>query len=105
MGNSLVFVYPKDTALDNLKSILSQLNVKITQTDEINNGLGIKVSVIYNNSPFSMVLYFSNKTKQSTKIVFENTPQELQERIQSRIGKEVVPLTEKKQSQYILALI
>jgi ribonuclease HIII len=97
MGNSLVFVHPKDTALDNLKSILSQLNVKITQTDEINKGLGIKVSAIYNNSSFSMVLYFSNKTQQSSRIVFENAPHELQSQIRSKIGKEVVvPLTEKK---------
>lgn len=86
MGNSLVFIQPKNKVLEHLKSVLSQLNAEVTATEDVNKGVGVKAFVVTGGVSFSIVVYFNNKAQQSSKLVFENAPQGFQEKFQANIG-------------------
>lgn len=77
MANSIVYIYPKEEAIRKIRLILKENGLSIADEKEINSGLGYKFTCFSSAKKFSLVLYF--KSGMSSKIVFENTPNEIQE--------------------------
>ncbi len=73
MTNSIEYVYEKSVAIDNVRNMLKEVCEKIEEK-EINNGYGYKYTCYLGNK-FGVILYF--KAGMSSKIVFENAPDEI----------------------------
>jgi len=74
---SILFVQPKDKALEELRSNCKELGIEITNEVEVNAGVGVKLTGVWNSEVISMVLYFNKKSQTSTKLVPEKMPEEL----------------------------
>jgi ribonuclease HIII len=74
MANSIEYIFENSVAITNVRNILNGACVSITEEKEINNGIGYKFSCLLGGK-FGVVLYF--KAGRSSKIVFENTPDQI----------------------------
>ncbi len=88
MGNSLDFIQPRDKAIECLEDGLSKMGVVVTSTKDINSGLGIKYHLVKEGESFSLILYFNNKSQQSSKVVFEKAKREVILEFQSKISNQ-----------------
>jgi ribonuclease HIII len=89
MAKSLIFEMPQEDALDEFKKHLFSIDIKITKEQEINKGIGVKLSGLYQNQPVSYVLYFNRSKCQSSKIVIEKSTPEINEQLNQFIGNNV----------------
>jgi ribonuclease HIII len=81
MAESVVFERPQENALDELKKYLSQIDINITQEQEINNGVGVKLKGFCKNNNVAFIIYFNRSKQQSTKIVIEKSTPEINEKL------------------------
>ena len=86
MAESLIFEMPQEDALDEFKKHLLNIDIKITKEQEINNGIGIKLSGLYQSQAVSYILYFNRSKGQSSKIVIEKSTLEIDEQLNQLIG-------------------
>jgi ribonuclease HIII len=74
MANSIEYIYEKSVAITNVREILQKACESILEEKEINHGVGYKYTCVLGGK-FGVVLYF--KAGVSSKIVFENAPDEV----------------------------
>ncbi len=74
MPNPVDFVYPKDQAIEKVRSIFHSKGISNITETEINNGYGLKF-ITTKEIKFSIVLYF--KGAMSSKIVFEKATDDI----------------------------
>jgi K+/H+ antiporter YhaU regulatory subunit KhtT len=96
MGSSVEYVYEKSIAIDNVRKILQEACERILEEKEMNKGLGYKYSC-YLGKKFGVILYF--KAGMSSKIVSENTPDEIKSLFNKKQEENAV---EEKETQHTL---
>jgi ribonuclease HIII len=74
MVSSIEFVRPADLALPELKTLCMRVGVAFTREEKVNKG--VKLHGTVENQPIAILLYYSQKKRISSKIVFEKMPED-----------------------------
>jgi ribonuclease HIII len=84
MATSLTFVRDRETAAADLKGLLKATGIVVISEETI--GHGIKLYAAYRETSFSLVLYFTEKTGRSSKVVLEKETDQIRRAVISALG-------------------
>ncbi len=75
MATSITFVRSRNEALGALKGLLRDAGIVVVAEDPL--GHGVKLHAVYEDRSFSLILYFSEKTGRSSKVVLEKETEQI----------------------------
>lgn len=75
MATSIPFIRNRDEAVHELKRLLREAGIVVLAEDTL--GHGVKLHSAYKDKSFALVLYFSQKTGQSSRVVLEKETDEI----------------------------
>jgi ribonuclease HIII len=83
VATSIPFVRKREEALAVLNRILAGAGVAVTVRDEL--GHGVKLHASYKDRSFAVILYYSDRTGQSSKVVLERETEEIRRAVLSAL--------------------
>jgi ribonuclease HIII len=98
VATSIPFVRDKDTAIKVLKGLLAQVGVVIIS--EVAMEHAVKLHGDHDGRPFAIIVYFTAKTGQSSKVVIEKETVAIREAVLSALGNASHPISSPLASAY-----
>jgi len=91
VATSIPFVREKDRAISALKDLLIKAGIVVVSETIMDHA--VKLHADHDSRPFSLVVYFSAKTGQSSKVVIEKETDAIRDAVVSALGNASQPLS------------
>jgi len=90
MATSIPFIRGRESALGALKGLLRDAGIVVVAEDLL--GHGVKLHAVCEDKSFALILYYSDKTGQSSKVVLEKETEEIGRIVAKALAASVLPV-------------